>query len=1051
MTVNILPSEMIEAILGRLPAKSLCRFKSVSKQWCWLISDPLFIKNQLRLNNHHIPTKLILHSYAGRLYSIDINKISNDRAVTAEELIIWRPLSSWGEMLGSCDGLVLAIDKVDYVYLINPTIREVSKVPFVPLGHWYDGEDMLGFGYDSSIDSYKIILISLRWREKDSDFTKMMVLPNPPYKILSSSPFMGIFMNGNIHWLIKTPLIWLIIAFSLANEGFTEIKFPNLFDYEIDGCKKLFVIGGKLGFRTKSNDLWVMEEYGVGESWTKIHIHGVEATVICSVDDSIQDIVLGEEDEVDSSNFHRDLVFAKFSTSPTIPYLLPPYSCLINQPSPPPPPTTTTTAPPTMDDYPMLTKLESACSDLKTLLKSSANLQTDLEKLDDNFDNLQETLTAASRRLAPLQSLSIASKALETRINRAVSPALVLIDGFRISESLQRKLVDISTKLSVQKSQNKRLRLLIKYVDCVDKLNIAITLLSQEGGPAIQRLQEVVEFLSRTKATDQFRTHRLRETLVALNALYETEVDSMKFDGLLDEALLNLQDEFEGILLQLRHHDIGGGDDGGEAAAATELGTEMEVEVLRRISETLTANDCLDICIDIFVKVRYKRAAKALMRLNPDYLRTYKPEEIDEMEWESLETSITLWIQHFELAIRTVFVSEKTLCHQVLGNIMDGAIWQECFVKIADKIMAVFFRFGEGVARSNKEPQKLFKLLDMFDSLEKLKTEFSDVFEGEPGVDICSRFRELEKLLVHASSKVYWEFGLQIEDNQDGLPPPQDGSVPKLVRYAINYLKYLTTVNYSQPMARVLRTEQIWKGGTANGVPDTDDGLLKDAISNVMEALHRNIETKRSGYKDKVVYHVFTMNTYWYIYMRTRNTELGKLLGENYMRKNYKVVAEEAAYLYEKQAWGGLVRLLDKEDIGDEAIESIVKDKIEAFLKGFEEIAQRHTSRYNIPEADLRAQIKEATVKLIVPVYSDFLEAFSGVINVKSYSSPQSIEGLLTQIFSGHGRSSSMSARRREINQLEGGRNSVSSEIDSIPGRRSVDRFQRNRSNDGNV
>ncbi|GKB23330.1 exocyst complex component EXO70A1-like protein, partial [Tanacetum coccineum] len=54
---------------------------------------------------------------------------------------------------------------------------------------------------------------------------------------------------------------------------------------------------------------------------------------------------------------------------------------------------------------------------------------------------------------------------------------------------------------------------------------------------------------------------------------------------------------------------------------------------------------------------------------------------------------------------------------------MEGVIWQECFVKIADKIMAVFFQFGEGVARSNKEPQKLFKLLDMFNSLENLKAE----------------------------------------------------------------------------------------------------------------------------------------------------------------------------------------------------------------------------------------------------------------------------------------------------------------------------------------
>ncbi|KAD4584670.1 hypothetical protein R6Q59_036497 [Mikania micrantha] len=247
-----------------------------------------------------------------------------------------------------------------------------------------------------------------------------------------------------------------------------------------------------------------------------------------------------------------------------------------------------------MENYSVLSDLQLTCTDLKTLIKSSENLQTNLQKHEENFNNLQESLSVASRRLAPLQSLSIASKALETRINRAVSPALVLIDGFKISESLQRKLVSISTKLLGQKSENRRLRLLIKYVDCVDKLNIAINLISQEGGPAIQRLQEVVEFLSRTKATDQFRTHRLRETLVTLKALYETEVDSMKFDGLLDEALLNLQDEFEGILLQLRHHNIGVQvDDGdGEMMGVVELGTDLDVEVLRRISETLAANDC---------------------------------------------------------------------------------------------------------------------------------------------------------------------------------------------------------------------------------------------------------------------------------------------------------------------------------------------------------------------------------------------------------------------------------------------------------------------------
>ncbi|KAM1104638.1 hypothetical protein ACFX19_013184 [Malus domestica] len=72
---------------------------------------------------------------------------------------------------------------------------------------------------------------------------------------------------------------------------------------------------------------------------------------------------------------------------------------------------------------------------------------------------------------------------------------------------------------------------------------------------------------------------------------------------------------------------------------------------------------------------------------------------------------------------------------------MEGLIWPECFAKIADKIMAVFFSFSESIARSSKKPQKLFKLLEMFDSLEKLKPRFSEVFYGESRTDICTKIQ----------------------------------------------------------------------------------------------------------------------------------------------------------------------------------------------------------------------------------------------------------------------------------------------------------------------
>lgn len=257
-----------------------------------------------------------------------------------------------------------------------------------------------------------------------------------------------------------------------------------------------------------------------------------------------------------------------------------------------------------------LSDLELTRSDLKTLLKATAKTEESLRKMDNKFEVIDETLLTSSRRVAPLQSLAMATKALETRINRAVTPALALLDNFKLSESIQHKLLELSEKMSTEKSMSKRLKKLVKYVDCVDQLKVSIDCICQEGEPVIQRLQEVVEFLSRTKATDQYRTHRLRETLVTLKALYETEVDAMRFEGLLDEALLNLQDEYESILEQIRHRNVvelqaAGKDDGGDEMVimGSDLGTELEVELLRRISQTLAADDCLDICIDIYVKV----------------------------------------------------------------------------------------------------------------------------------------------------------------------------------------------------------------------------------------------------------------------------------------------------------------------------------------------------------------------------------------------------------------------------------------------------------------
>ncbi|GLT76452.1 hypothetical protein SLA2020_481080 [Shorea laevis] len=80
----------------------------------------------------------------------------------------------------------------------------------------------------------------------------------------------------------------------------------------------------------------------------------------------------------------------------------------------------------------------------------------------------------------------------------------------------------------------------------------------------------------------------------------------------------------------------------------------------------------------------------------------------------------------------------------------------------------------------------------------------------------------------------------------------------------------------------------------------------------------------------------------------------------------------------QRQACGPLVRLIEEEDEELErqnkvATAATVRTKLDAFFKCLEEISQWHRASYSIPDVDLRKQIREAMIKLVVPVYSEFL------------------------------------------------------------------------------
>jgi hypothetical protein len=422
-----------------------------------------------------------------------------------------------------------------------------------------------------------------------------------------------------------------------------------------------------------------------------------------------------------------------------------------------------------------------------------------------------------------------------------------------------------------------------------------------------------------------------------------------------------------------------------------------------------------------------------MMRLNPAYLKSYTPEAIDNMEWESLESAMALWSPHFHVAIVSVLPAERQLCARVLEP-LPPAVWPECFAKIAARIAAAFFRFADGVAAAGREPQRLFKLLDMLDAVDRERDRLDDLFSGESAAlaAIRERAREVKHALARAAAAVFFEFGLRIETHYVSSADDA-GHVPKIVRYAVNYLKCLASDDYRALMDAALRAERERGGGKYED--EDEDGSdraqpLAEAASNVLEALRRHVEAARRACADTVASHVTAMNAYWYIYMRARGSELARLVGEDAMRRRYKAAAEEAAWEYQDVAWMPLVRLVAGGSSGaprtwapDDA-----RGKAAAFADMLEDRVRRHGAEYKIPDGDLRGQIKTAAAKAVRGAYAGFLKA-----NGKALASGRRgmlpldvVEGMVGRVFDemGDGVAGSVvrarSSRRRQESRDSG-------------------------------
>ncbi|KAG7578461.1 F-box-like domain superfamily [Arabidopsis thaliana x Arabidopsis arenosa] len=282
----------MEEILLRLPVKSLTRFKCVCRPWRSLISETLFaLKHALILEALKATTSKkspygVITTSRYHLKSCCVNSLYNESTVNVFEHDGELLGRDYYQVVGTCHGLVCFL--VDYdksLYLWNPTIKIQQKLSSSDL-ETSDDEFVVtyGFGYDESEDDYKVVALlqqrhqmktdaniystrQKRWRRSYTCF--------PSGVVVADKSRSGIYINGTLNWpgTHSSSSSWTIISYDMSCDEFKELP-GQVFCSR--GCFTMTLgdLRGCLSMvcycKGANADVWVMKEFGEGESWSKL-------------------------------------------------------------------------------------------------------------------------------------------------------------------------------------------------------------------------------------------------------------------------------------------------------------------------------------------------------------------------------------------------------------------------------------------------------------------------------------------------------------------------------------------------------------------------------------------------------------------------------------------------------------------------------------------------------------------------------------------------------------------------------------------------------------
>ncbi|PON77318.1 Exocyst complex protein [Parasponia andersonii] len=539
-----------------------------------------------------------------------------------------------------------------------------------------------------------------------------------------------------------------------------------------------------------------------------------------------------------------------------------------------------------------------------------------------------------------------------------------------------------------------------EYLTAVDEiLNLMDGLSIQSGNEFVDRAENAIQ-LAMSRLEDEFRHILIRNT-VPLDAerLYgsirRVSLSFASNDGEID-------DEFESF-----------GEDDRDAAGrfherGASLGDDLCVDLihadavveLKEIADRMVKSGYEKECVQVYSSVRRDALDECLVILGVEKLSI---EEVQKIGWKSLDEKMKKWIQAVKIGVRVLLTGERRLCDQIFSGAEETK--DICFNETAKGCVMQLLNFGEAVAIGKRSPEKLFRILDMYDALADVLPDLEAMVTDEFGV---GEARGVLAALGDAARGTFSEFENAVQ-SEASRKPMLSGEIHPLARYVMNYVRLL--VDYSETLNSLLATgddDRLKNGDGDNGLELENMSPIARRLLLLITTLESNLDEKSRLYEDGAMRYIFLMNNILYIVQKVKDSELGKLLGDHWVRKRRGQVRQYATS-YLRASWSKTLSCLKDEGIGgssNSASKVALKERFKNFNACFEDIYRIQTA-WKVPDAQLREELRISISEKVIPAYRSFMGRFGSQLEGGRHAgkyikyTPEDLENYLLDLFEG--------------------------------------------------